>query len=494
MKFSFHNKQPKCNDVLCLPIFADKTLPRDLEIDEALLATIKGAVQNNKFSGKSGQILPIYGTVPQVVLMGFGKESDLTANAFNTLGAGLEKFLETTASSDPVIHFTEFALKNLSQAEAVAEFAFGFQLRSYHFDRYKTKRKAEDKSHLTHINIWVADATKAEAAFTELQPVKDGIFFNRDLLNLPPNVLYPETFASHIKELEKIGLKVTILKEKDLEKIGMRTLLSVGDGSKHESHVAVVEWRHGKKDERPLAFVGKGVTFDTGGISLKPRTSMDEMKYDMGGAAVVVSLMKTLALRGAKINAVGIVGLVENMPDGAAVKPADIIESYSGQTVEILDTDAEGRLVLCDLLSYVQDKYKPQCVIDLATLTGAVLVALGHEYAGLFSNNDALAKQIEKAGTKVDEKVWRLPLHKNFDKLLDSKIADIKNHVGGLTPGSSIAAQFLQRFIHKKMPWVHLDIAGTCILGTLPHPLSRQAISGYGVRLLNEFIKENYES
>ena len=329
--------------------------------------------------------------------------------------------------------------------------------------------------------------------FNYCDAIKEGVFLSRDLVSEPPNVLNPKKYTEEIKKLTKLGLKVEILNEVKLKKLGMNSLLGVGQGSENETFLAVIKWNGGKNNfGKPLAFVGKGVCFDTGGISLKPARFMEEMKYDMGGSAVVVGLMKSLALRKARVNAVGVVGLVENMPDGNAQRPGDIVKSYSGKTIEVLNTDAEGRLVLADALTYTEEKFKPRFIIDLATLTGAIIMALGDEYAGLFSNNDELSNNIFKSSEKVNEKVWRLPLHKNYDKLMNSPIADVQNinYAGGA--GSITAAQFLQRFIINKTPWAHLDIAGMAF-SKKAASLNPGGATGFGVRLLNNLIKEYYE-
>jgi len=314
----------------------------------------------------------------------------------------------------------------------------------------------------------------------------------RDLVSEPGNILHPDEYAKRLKSLKKDGLKINIFDKKKLKKLGMFSLLGVGMGSVRGSYLVTIEWKGAKNNSRPLAFVGKGVTFDTGGYSLKPARFMEDMTYDMAGSAAVVGLMKTLALRKAKINAVGVVGLVENMVSGVAQRPGDIVKSYSGKTIEVLNTDAEGRLVLADALTYTEKKFKPKFIIDLATLTGAIIVSLGSEYAGLFSNDDNLSKKIIKAGKKVDEKLWRMPLHKNYDKLINSKNADMQNinYVGGA--GSTTAAQFLQRFIINKTPWAHLDIAGMAF-SKYGGSLNSGGATGFGVRLLNQLVEDNYE-
>ena len=328
--------------------------------------------------------------------------------------------------------------------------------------------------------------------FKTFESVKEGVFLARDLVSEPPNELNPKNYTEEIKKLNKLGLKVEVFGEKDLKKMGMNSLLGVGKGSANETFLVTIKW-NGKKDKgKPLCFVGKGVCFDTGGISLKPARFMEEMKYDMGGSAVVVGLMKTLALRKAKINVVGVVGLVENMPGSNAQRPGDIVKSYSGKTIEVLNTDAEGRLVLADALAYAEKKFEPKFIIDLATLTGAIIVALGEEYAGLFSNDDQLCERLFKIGNSINEKVWRLPLHKNYDKLINSKYADVQNinYAGGA--GSITAAQFLQRFILNKTPWAHLDIAGMAF-SKKAASINSGGATGFGVRLLNDLIKNYYE-
>ncbi len=369
----------------------------------------------------------------------------------------------------------------------VGYFLHGLKLKSYLFEKYKTKK---NKNNLSIIvtgknQISLKDQSKFRA-------IEEGTFYARDLVSEPGNVLHPDEYAKRINSLKKLGLKINIFDEKRLKKLGMNTLLGVGQGSIRGSYLVTMEWNGLKDKSKPLAFVGKGVCFDTGGISLKPAKFMEDMTYDMAGSAVVVGLMKSLATRKAKINAVGVVGLVENMPGGNAQRPGDIVKSYSGQTVEVLNTDAEGRLVLADALTYTEEKFKPKIIVDLATLTGAIIVSLGSEYAGLFSNDDRLSKQLISAGEDVEEKVWRMPLNKNFDKLIDSKNADMQNinYVGGA--GSTTAAQFLQRFILKKTPWAHLDIAGMAF-SKYGGALNSGGATGYGVRLLNKLIEDNYE-
>ena len=369
------------------------------------------------------------------------------------------------------------------------EFLHGLQLKSYNFEKYKSKLK----KHKILITIPKNLKNKIQNTQPKFNSILHGVNYTKDLVSEPGNILYPDEYVNRIKKLKSLGLKISILDKKKLKQIGMNALLGVGQGSIRGSYLAIIEWKGSNdKQKQPLAFVGKGVCFDTGGISLKPAKFMEDMTYDMAGSAVVVGLMKTLALRKAKVNAVGVVGLVENMPDGNAQRPGDIVKSYSGKTIEILNTDAEGRLVLADALSYTEKKFKPKFIVDLATLTGAIIVSLGSEYAGLFSNDDKISDQLTKAGEKVGEKVWRMPLNDNYDKLIDSKKADMQNinYVGGA--GSITAAQFLQRFIINKTPWAHLDIAGMAF-SKYGGALNSGGATGYGVRLLNQLIEDNYE-
>ena len=383
-----------------------------------------------------------------------------------------------TINSDTAIS----VLKNF-----VGYFLHGLKLKSYSFEKYKSNKKNK--------HMFISVIGKNKPSYNDqlkFKAIEEGTFYARDLVSEPGNILHPDEYARRLNLLKKIGLKVNIYDEKKMKKLGMNTLLGVGQGSIRGSYLVTMEWKGKKDNSKPLAFVGKGVCFDTGGISLKPAKFMEDMTYDMAGSATVVGLMKSLALRKAKVNAIGVVGLVENMPGGNAQRPGDIVKSYSGKTVEILNTDAEGRLVLADALTYTEEKYKPQFIVDLATLTGAIIVSLGSEYAGLFSNDDKLSNQLIQSGDQTQEKVWRMPLNKNFDKLIDSKNADMQNinYVGGA--GSTTAAQFLQRFILNKTAWAHLDIAGMAF-SKYGGALNSGGATGYGVRLLNKLVEDDYE-
>ncbi|MFZ5730917.1 MAG: leucyl aminopeptidase, partial [Pseudomonadota bacterium] len=370
--------------------------------------------------------------------------------------------------------------------------ALGLRLAAYRFDRYRTKEPADKKPSVTKGEVACADPDKARAAFVDYAALADGVAFTRNLVSEPANILYPAEFARRVKELETLGLEVEILGEAEMAKLGMGSLLGVGQGSARESQLVVIRW-NGAADPKaqPIAFVGKGVCFDTGGISIKPADGMEDMKWDMGGAGAVAGLMHVLAGRKAKVNAVGILGLVENMPDGEAQRPGDVVTSMSGQTIEIINTDAEGRLVLADALWYCQDRFKPKFMVDLATLTGAIIISLGNDYAGLFSNNDELSENLLAASKTEGEPLWRMPLPPAYDKQIDSMIADVKN-TGGRPGGSITAALFLQRFVNG-LPWAHLDIASTAWKKPSTVPTLPEGATGYGVRLLNRMVAEKYE-
>ena len=412
-------------------------------------------------------------------------KKEIKTSEIENLGAKFHSYIDYNKKKDYFVNSD--SIKNKIK-NFVGYFLHGLKLKSYEFNVYKSKK---DKK-IVSINV-IGNENKISARDQlRFKALEEGTFFARDLVSEPGNILHPDEYVKRINSLKKFGLKINVYDEKKLKKLGMNALLGVGQGSVRGSYLVTMEWNGTKNNSKPLAFVGKGVCFDTGGISLKPAKFMEDMTYDMAGSATVVGLMKNLALRKSKINAVGVVGLVENMPGGNAQRPGDIVKSYSGKTIEILNTDAEGRLVLADALSFTEKKFKPRFMVDLATLTGAIIVSLGSEYAGLFSNDDELSNQLIEAGDKVDEKLWRMPLHKNFDKLIDSKNADMQNinYVGGA--GSTTAAQFLQRFVLNKTPWAHLDIAGMAF-SKYGGALNSGGATGYGVRLLNKLIEDDYE-
>ena len=400
-------------------------------------------------------------------------------------GAKLTDFLNNEGAS--AVHIVSDTISINLNLDAIYEFLHGMRLKSYSFDRYKSKKDSK----VLKVNL-ISSKKFNKKIYDKFKAIELGVNYTKDLVSEPGNILHPDEYAKRLTQLKKIGLKVSVYNEKQLKKMGCNAIVGVGQGSIRGSYLVTLEWRGKKSNSKPLAFVGKGVCFDTGGISLKPARFMEDMTYDMAGSAAVGGLMKTLATRKAKVNAVGVVGLVENMVSGNAQRPGDIVKSFSGKTIEVLNTDAEGRLVLADALTYTEKKFKPKFIIDLATLTGAIIVSLGSEYAGLFSNNDDLSKKIIEAGERVQEKLWRMPLHKNYDKLINSKNADMQNinYVGGA--GSTTAAQFLQRFILNKTPWAHLDIAGMAF-SKYGGSLNSGGATGFGVKLLNELIEEYYE-
>ncbi len=488
MKITFTEKaNPKTGAVVVGIEEGKKLSPAAQAADKETGGAISRLLKSSKFSGKNEQTATISApanvTYDALVLAGLGKDPEKTD--FLTLGGKLypvcKDYPEITVICDA---------KRGDLKDAAAALANGLLLRSYRFDKYRTKEGPDAKPALKKAAIQVAGAASARNAFKPLAAVAEGVQLTRDLVSEPPNILYPESFAAAAKELEKDGIKVEILNEKRMERLGMGALLGVGQGSARESRLVIMQWMGAAKNKQPVAFVGKGVTFDTGGISIKPAAGMEEMKWDMGGAGVVTGLMKGLAKRKAKVNAIGVIGLVENMPDGNAQRPGDIVTSMSGQTIEIHNTDAEGRLVLADALWYTKERFKPQFMVNLATLTGAIIIALGNENAGLFSNNDELAEKLTAAGLATKETVWRMPLGDAYDQLLKTDGADMKN-IGGRTAGSITAAQFLQRFVDKT-PWAHLDIAGVA-WSSKDSAVAPRGATGYGVRLLDRLVADNYE-
>jgi len=452
---------------------------------------VKRAAVTADFKGKAKAhldlIAPADTDLDRLIVIGVGKAAEIAAGDWINLGGATYAALAHTKKATVLL---ELPGKGAVSAEAAADFALGIRLRAYAFDNYRKADEDERKS-ISDIAIAVADPAAAKAAWASRGAIADGVLLARDLVNEPPNVLGPVEFAERVQALKKTGLAIDVLTEKEMGKLGMNALIGVAQGSSRPPRLVVMRWNGGKAKEAPVAFVGKGVVFDSGGISIKPAASMEDMKGDMAGAAAVTGLMRALAARKAKANVVGILGLVENMPDGKAQRPGDIVKSASGQTIEVINTDAEGRLVLADALWYVKEKFDPALIVDLATLTGAILVALGQEYAGLFSNDDELAGRLSKAGEATGEKLWRMPMGAAFDKLIDSRFADMKN-TGGRHAGSITAAQFLARFVDKT-PWAHLDIAGTG-MGSPAGDINQSWASGWGVRLLDRLVRDNYES
>jgi leucyl aminopeptidase len=459
-------------------------------LDAAAGGALARAIAATAFTGAKGRSLEIVAPagldLARVLLIGGGPKDGFDAEAAETVAAEAYQALKTSGAKTLTIGLDE------APAEAAARGALGVRLAAYRFDRYRTKEKPEKKPTIEAVAIVAADVGQAAAADGPLAALADAVAFTRDLVSEPANILYPEEFARRVKALEPLGLTVEILGEAEMAKLGMGSLLGVGQGSVRESQLAVIQWK-GAADPAapPLAFIGKGVCFDTGGISLKPAEGMEDMKWDMGGAGAVAGLMHVLAARKAKVNVVGVLGLVENMPDGGAQRPGDIVTSMSGQTIEVINTDAEGRLVLADAVWYCQDRFKPKFMVDLATLTGAIGIALGADYAGLFSNDDALAANLLAASEASGDKLWRMPLPAAYEKQIESLAADMKN-VGGRSGGAITSALFIQRFVNG-LPWAHLDIASVAWKKPSTVPTIPEGATGFGVRLLNQLVADHYE-
>ena len=469
-------------------------------LDEATQGAIsRAAAAAPRFHGKKNQLLPIVGPpglpLSRIVLAGLGKPEAVDARLIEDLGGAIVAHLNSAGESEATLAIDLGEGAPVKPAESAARLAYGAALRSYRFDKYRTKQKPEQKPSLMALTVAAVSPGEAKQAYKPLAAAAAAVAFTRDLVSEPANELYPESMAERAAALagpDLPGLAVEVLDEKRLEQLGMGALLGVAQGSARPPRVVVMQYRGAAAAIPPVAFIGKGVTFDTGGISIKPGSGMWDMKWDMAGAGVVVGLMRLLAARQARVNAVGLVGLVENMPSGTAQRPGDIVRSMSGQTIEVLNTDAEGRLVLADVLWYCQERFKPKLMVDLATLTGAVIVALGHENAGLFANNDELAERLVAAGKAVGEHVWRLPLAESYDRAINSDAADVKNIAGDRAAGSIIGAQFVQRFVNN-VPWAHLDIAGVA-WSKKDTPTVPKGATAFGVRLLDRFVADYYES
>ncbi len=479
-----------------LVIAVDDTLKLGTQaaaLDKKTGGAISRALKAGGFEGKQGQVESITGISgligDRVIVLGLGKEKTIDALVLQEVGGFLVEACDAAKVKSAEIHLD--AIKNIKPGEAAAQMAYGVRQRSYAFLKYHTTRKKELSPTFGAASFVLKDTKGAKQQYEAFNALSDGIDFARDVVTEPGNVIYPETLAKEAQRLSSLGIKVEVLGKAQMEKLGMGALLGVAQGSVREPKLIVMQWMGGKKSQKPVAFVGKGVTFDTGGISIKPAQNMEDMKYDMAGSAAVLGVMKALAGRKARVNAVGVIGAVENMPDGNAQRPGDVVKTMSGQTVEIINTDAEGRLVLSDALWYTQDRFKPQWMIDLATLTGAIVITLGTSRCGLFSNNDKLSNQLESAGKKAGEGIWRLPLGEEYDKQINSDIADMKNVGEGREAGSITAAQFLQRFVNQ-VPWAHLDIAGVAWTGK-GKPSGPKGATGYGVRLLNQLVEDYYE-
>ena len=488
MKVNFVSKLTEKNEILAL-ISDEKSLKDIGGLNKSLLERIQKTIKNENFKFNKFSTLEItndkLGSFTKIILISPGQKTSLSTKDFSLIGG---KILQISSKSNSK-KINIVTAKDFSKDENLLKIGYGAILNTYRFDKYKTKKVKV--SQINELKIISKNSAKLKRNFKHNQSLAEGVFLARDLVNEPSNILNPEAYAKKIRELSKYGLKIEVLNETKMKKLGMWSLLGVGRGSQYESQLVIIKWNGNKnKKTKPLCFVGKGVCFDSGGISLKPGNKMEEMIGDMGGSAAVVGLMKSLALRKAKVNVIGVVGLVENMPDGTAQKPGDIIKSMSGQTIEIQNTDAEGRLVLADALWYTQDRFKPEIMIDLATLTGAIVMSLGNKMAGIFSNNDDLSDNLFKAGQESGDNVWRLPLSDSYDKMINSQFADMKN-IGSGGAGSITAAQFLQRFVNK-VPWVHIDIAGTAT-GMEKNSINNSWATGFGVNLLDTLVSKFYE-
>jgi leucyl aminopeptidase len=488
IKFS---AEPSGDAIAYLAYEGDKGVEFAADLEKSAETALRRAFAAGSFKGGAGQVVeilaPDWSDASRVLAVGVGKKSAVNDLAWQKAAAALVKRLLLSGAKS-------LSIVGAVDRQAAANLGLGARLAGYRFDQYRLNLKAEKKPTLTSVSVVTDSAAGARSDYAPLAAKAEGVELARNLVSEPPNVLHPESYAERIQELSDLGLEIDVLDVAAMTKLGMGSLLGVGQGSVRGSRVVVMKW-NGSKDKKsqPVALIGKGVTFDTGGVSLKPGPGMQDMKGDMGGSAAVVGAMVSLAKRKAKANVVGIVGLVENMPDGNAQRPGDIVKSAAGKTIEIQNTDAEGRLVLCDVLWYAQKKFNPKAMVDLATLTGAIIISLGNEHAGLFSNNDDLAAKLTAAGEAEGEPVWRLPLGAGYDKQIDSEFADMRNIGNAGNAGSITAAQFLQRFVDEGRAWAHLDIAGTAWKPGNDNPLEPTWATGWGVRILDRFIADNYE-
>lgn len=484
-------QKPTAANVLCLGVHEENKLPEPTQKwDKTLKGLLSQSLKKSRFKGKLNQSLSVFSSDgAQFILVGLGKDSDLNEMQSIKIGGSIAQALTASLSGEGAVEI--YDLKGLKNEELVANLAYGALLKSWRFEKYFTTKQPDELYNVKKITFMTPDLAATEKRFKPLSDVAEGVFLTRTVVSEPGNVIIPDTLAKTAQTLKKDGVKVEVLTRIEMKKLGMDALLGVAMGSVHEPKFVVMRWDGGTKKDAPIAFVGKGVTFDSGGISIKPSANMEEMKYDMAGAGVVIGLMKALARRKAKANVVGVIGLVENMPSGSAQRPGDVVKSMSGQTIEVINTDAEGRLVLADALWYTQKRFKPQFMVDLATLTGAMVICLGSERAGLFSSDEKLSKNLLAAGEKVGELLWEFPMDDAYDKDINSDIADVRNTSTGRGGGSITAAKFLQRFTNKS-PWAHLDIAGVA-WATKDLPFCAKGASAFGVRLLDRLVADNYE-
>jgi len=497
LNITFVEKALPANQAFVIFISEQLNLDNQISIlDQEYNGLISKTIKDNvSFSSEFGEVKIINclnknGEIRYLFIIGTGNEKKLQNFSIEELGGKI--LLSATNLKISDVSILTRAIGEFDKTIVASMIGSGAFLASYKFDKYFTKQK--NKFAVKNIEILTDNIDTSSQVFNAKKSIGLGVFLTRDYVSEPPNILYPESYSARIvKDFESLDVDIEILGEREMKNLGMGALLGVGQGSNHESQLVVMKYNGGNEDTAPIALVGKGVTFDSGGISIKPSANMWDMKYDMAGSAAVVGTIKALALKKSKVNIVGVIGLVENMPSGTAQRPSDVVTTMSGQTAEVLNTDAEGRLVLADAIWYTQDKFKPQCVIDLATLTGAIVVALGNSFAGCFSNNDELADKLIKSGYKVNEKLWRMPLHKDYDDMLKSDIADVANiSTPGGSAGSSTAAHFIGRFIKEGAIWAHLDIAGLA-WEKKGASICPKGATGYGVRLLSQFIEDNYE-
>jgi leucyl aminopeptidase len=499
MKISFANLSVRQAGVLVVGVYEEKHLSNSAKaVDDATGGALSRAIACSRFSGKRNQVLDIMAPsgvrASRIVLIGLGKPAALDFLAIESAGGTVAGHLSLSGQAKVFVALDPVPESKAKAPELAARFAYGARLGSYRFDRYRTKMDSDERPSLAELTVTCRDAASARKEFRRLAGIADGVCMTRDLVSEPANVKFAQAIAEDALGLRKLGVKVEVLGEQRMRRLGMNALLAVNQGSAREAKLVVMQWngaptRGGR--QRPVAFIGKGVTFDSGGISIKPSAGMEDMKWDMAGAGTVIGLMRALATRRARANVVGVCGLVENMPSGTAQRPGDVVVSMSGQTVEVINTDAEGRLVLADAMWYTQKRFKPVAMVDLATLTGAIIVSLGHVYAGLFSDSDDLSEALVAAGKAEGEPLWRMPLDDQYDKNIRSDIADMKN-VGGRAAGSITAAQFLKRFTNK-VPWAHLDIAGVA-WSSKSRPTVPKGGTAFGVRLLDRLVADRYES
>ncbi len=485
MNVTFAASRPEASSIIAFPVTKDGTQKIAVAgLDDAALALVSAAAAGQRFKGEAGTVAEAYVPSGRVLLLGVGSGDDA---GYERAGGALTARLLTSGVTAVTVDLTGTGVT----AEAAARLAAGAAQRAWRYDVYRTKLADDAKPSLKDVTI-VGGPEGTDAAWTARDAVTKGLELTKTLVTLPANILYPESFVEQVtKDVEGLGLEITVLDEAAMHELGMGALLGVSQGSRREARILALRWNGAGEGDPAVALVGKGVTFDTGGISIKPAGGMEDMKWDMGGAGAVAGTMKALALRKAKANVIGVMGLVENMPDGNAQRPGDVVTSMSSQTIEVINTDAEGRLVLCDCVTWVQRTYKVKTIVDLATLTGAMIVSLGNEMGGLFSNDDALADQLLAASKTSGDLLWRFPLSSGYDKLIDSPIADMKN-VGPRGGGSITAAQFIQRFVEDGVKWAHLDIAGM-VWSDKDGPTWGKGATGYGVRILDTFIASNFE-